>query len=470
MSSSPPLRRTSSRLAKSAARETTSTKPVSDAPVRSVKRRKVETMTVEGPMTTVSAGVVEEVALETSEVSKRKRVAVRKKTTTVKAVKKTSVSHTADDEENVDDEGSCCSSYDEKHAADANKKAAKRSKKKGKTAGDVDTEELKEPKPKKKAAPKKKGGPLTEMSTDDMWARANETKKYIGAHISAAGGVWNAIENSVDIGGTAMALFVRNQRKWTSPPTPASDIAQFAVSAALSKHDPRAHILPHGSYLINLANPDAEKNAQALEAFTDELSRCEALGISLYNFHPGSTLKEPRDEAIARIAKAINKAHEATEFVTIVLENMAGQGNVIGSDFADLREIIAGVTNKERIGVCLDTCHTFAAGYDLRTKTAYEATMQEFESIVGFKYLRGIHLNDSKADLGENKDRHENIGKGKIGWEGFRLLMNDERLNNIPMVLETPTGDLGDNGHSVYKKEITQLYELVGKEEGYIPS
>ncbi|KAJ3168844.1 hypothetical protein HDU88_001171 [Geranomyces variabilis] len=457
--SSPSPRRTSSRLAKSATLAATVSKTVVDAPTRAVKRRKVETVSVEGPETSVEAAVMKEVTLKTSKGPKGKSIAVKKTTKTLKTVKKVAVSEKDKDDGGASAEGSCCSSHGEEDDGEDEKATAKRTKKR----------EIKEPKAKRKAAPKKKGGPLTELKTDDMWARANQAKKYIGAHISAAGGIWNAIENSVDIGGTAMALFVRNQRKWTSPPTSEADIAQFAVSAALSKHDPRVHMLPHGSYLINLANPDAEKNAQALEAFIDELSRCEALGISLYNFHPGSTLKEPREEAIARIVAAINKAHAATNFVTIVLENMAGQGNIIGSAFEDLREIINGVTDKTRIGVCIDTCHTFAAGYDIRTKAAYEATMLEFEKVVGFKYLRGIHLNDSKAGLGEHKDRHENLGKGEIGWEGFRLLMNDPRMDNIPIVLETPPGDLPDNGHSVYRKEIAQLYELVGKEEGYVP-
>lgn len=231
---------------------------------------------------------------------------------------------------------------------------------------------------------------------------------------------------------------------------------------------PYSHILPHGSYLVNLAQEDAEKATQAYNAFLDDLIRCELLGIRLYNFHPGWTGSHPRPSAIARIAKALNRAHAATKTVTPVLETMAGGGNVIGSTFEDLRDIIALVDDKKRIGVCIDTCHVHAAGYDLRDPTAFKKTLDDFDQIVGLKFLCALHLNDSKAPFSSHRDLHQNIGLGFLGLRAFHNIMNEPRLEGLPMVLETPidrkdeeTGkDVEDK--RVWAREIKMLEALIG--------
>lgn len=214
---------------------------------------------------------------------------------------------------------------------------------------------------------------------------------YIGAHVSAAGGVQNAVTNAVHIGANAFALFLKSQRKWDNPPLADDARLQFADRCKSHSYDAAAHSLPHGSYLVNLAARDAAKAAQAYAGFADDLARCDALGIRLYNFHPGNTNGEPRPEAIARIAGQLNRAHAATKSVVTVLENMAGSGNVVGSAWEDLRDIIALVDDKSRVGVCIDTCHAFAAGHDLRTPEAFAATMAQFDDIVGRDYLRAVH-------------------------------------------------------------------------------
>ncbi|KAF7313181.1 AP-endonuc-2 domain-containing protein [Mycena kentingensis (nom. inval.)] len=288
-----------------------------------------------------------------------------------------------------------------------------------------------------------------------------ETKWKVGAHVSAAGGVDKAIANAASIGANAFALFVKSQRKWTSPPLSDATIASFKSKMAEYGYDP-AHILPHGSYLINLGNPDETKRQKSYECFLDDLKRCEALGLLLYNFHPGSTVGEATtDESIAHIARCINDAHGETNNVVVVIENMAGAGNIIGGDFAHLGKIIELVENKSRVGVCLDTCHMFAAGYDLRTAEGWDKIVADFDKQVGFKYLRGMHLNDSKTELGSKKDRHENIGLGHIGVRGFHHIVNDTRFQNIPLVLETPSGDEKKPGE-VWAVEIGELHRLSG--------
>ncbi|TVY27878.1 DNA-(apurinic or apyrimidinic site) lyase [Lachnellula hyalina] len=290
---------------------------------------------------------------------------------------------------------------------------------------------------------------------------------HIGAHVSAAGGVQNSLNNSLHIGGNSFALFLKSQRKWTSPPLATEARDQFKAFCLEHKYDAAKHILPHGSYLVNLAQIEPDKADQAYACFLDDLQRCEALGIKLYNFHPGSTGKHPRPEAIGRIAAQLNKAHKATSTVITVLENMAGAGNVIGSTFEDLRDIIALVDDKSRVGVCLDTCHTFAAGYDLRSPEAFKKTMDDFESIVGMSYLRALHLNDSKAPLSANRDRHANIGTGFLGLRAFHNVVNFPPFQGLPMVLETPIDKKGDDGKMVEDKgvwatEIKLLEGLIG--------
>jgi len=312
-------------------------------------------------------------------------------------------------------------------------------------------ETQKEPRTKKK---------ISSLSAKKITSNISE-RKWVGAHVSGSNGLQNAVHNCLAINGKAFALFVRSQRKWSSPPLK-DDIIQAFKSACTENHYSSERILPHGSYLINLGNPNKEKRDKSYEAFLDELTRCEKLGLKLYNFHPGSTVGECSvEDSIQYIAECINKAHQNTSFITIVLENMAGQGNVIGSKFEELADIIKLVKNKERVGICIDTCHAFSAGYDLRTKKSFSEVMKKFEDVVGIKYLKGVHLNDSIEDLGSCKDRHDNIGKGKIGLECFRFIMNDDRFNEIPLILETPAY----NGESVFDEEIKLLYSLVDKKE-----
>ncbi|KAG5967209.1 hypothetical protein E4U57_001179 [Claviceps arundinis] len=294
-------------------------------------------------------------------------------------------------------------------------------------------------------------------------------RMYIGAHVSAAKGVHNAITNAKQIGANSFALFLKSQRKWTNPPISDEAQLQFISNCKTHGYSASEHALPHGSYLVNLAQADETKAAQAYTSFVDDLQRCEALGIRLYNFHPGSTGGEPRAAAIGRIAAQLNKAHEATSpsSVVTVLENMAGAGNVIGSSWEDLRDIIALVEDKKRVGVCIDTCHAFAAGHDLRTPEAFEKTMRAFDEIVGMDYLRAFHLNDSKAPFNSNRDLHANIGTGFLGLRAFHSIVNHDPFCDMPMVLETPIDTKAPDGKSVEDKqiwadEIKLLESLIG--------
>ena len=280
-------------------------------------------------------------------------------------------------------------------------------------------------------------------------------------------GVQNSVENASNIGGNSFALFLKSQRKWANPPLKDEHRDQFRKLSQDSGYDAAKHVLPHGSYLVNLAQYEADKATQAYDSFVDDLKRCEALGVQLYNFHPGNTGSRPRPDAIARIAGAINRAHKATRTVIPVLENMAGSGNVVGSTFEDLRDMIGLIEDKSRVGVCIDTCHTFAAGYDLRTPEAFQATLENFDKVVGMRYLRALHLNDSKAPLGSHRDLHQNIGLGFLGLRTFHSIMNEKRFEDLPMVLETPIDHKDANGRSVedksiWAKEIKLLESLIG--------
>ncbi|TWU75471.1 hypothetical protein ED733_005027 [Metarhizium rileyi] len=290
---------------------------------------------------------------------------------------------------------------------------------------------------------------------------------YIGAHVSSAGGVQNAVSNAVQIGANSFALFLKSQRKWDNPPISTEARDKFISNCREHGYSAAEHALPHGSYLVNLAQADESKAAQAYAGFLDDLERCEQLGIKLYNFHPGSTGGEPRPAAIGRIAAQLNKAHKATTSVITVLENMAGAGNVIGSSWQDLRDIIALTEHKDRIGVCIDTCHAFAAGHDLRTPDAFHKTMDAFDQTIGFKYLKAFHLNDSKAPLHSNRDLHANIGTGFLGLRPFHSIVNDPRFRNMPMVLETPIDRKAPDGKisedkQIWADEIKLLESLVG--------
>ncbi|GAB00058.1 uncharacterized protein L969DRAFT_54836 [Mixia osmundae IAM 14324] len=331
----------------------------------------------------------------------------------------------------------------------------------------------------------------------DYPERQLSSKKYIGAHVSAAGGAHNSVHNALLIGAKAFALFLKSQRQWKGPPI--SDEAKFEFplrcAGLMTSHDDHLedeqdikrhiqladgkgfdqskHIVTHMAYLINLANPDPNKHEQAFEAFVDEMQRAHQLGIKLVNFHPGSTVGEcTREAGLAAVASAINRAHERVPSVTVLIETMAETNNKLGGAFTDLAAIIDDVHDKSRIGVCFDTCHVFAYGHDLRSPEAYQTTLAEFNRVVGLQYIKAVHLNDSKTDLGSHRDLHENIGLGFLGLNAFANLMTDPRFDDVPMILETPMLDgtlsgadkksdkPGQGGAGVWQREIQLLYAL----------
>jgi deoxyribonuclease IV len=278
--------------------------------------------------------------------------------------------------------------------------------------------------------------------------------KYIGAHVSAGGGVENAPLNAKAIGAKAFALFTKNQKQWNASPLTLESISAFKRNCETHGFLPEM-ILPHDSYLINLGHPEEEGLNKSREAFNDEMLRCEQLGLKMLNFHPGSHLnKISPSECLSRIAESINIALRVTHGVTAVIENTAGQGTNMGYAFEHLAEIISQVDDKSRVGVCLDTCHTFTAGYDLRTKDVFDQTFSKFDEVVGFNYLRAIHLNDSKKELATRVDRHNSIGQGFIGMELFELIMNDSHFDQMPIILETPDD-------TIWAEEIRLLYSFI---------
>lgn len=266
--------------------------------------------------------------------------------------------------------------------------------------------------------------------------------KFAGPHVSISGGVENAPLNAAALGATAFAMFTKNQRQWSAPPISPESAAAFRENCRKHGYTPD-RILPHDGYLINLGNPDPVKRKNAVAAFTDEMHRCSVLGLHLLNLHPGSHLKLISEkECLALIAQGINSALAETEGVVAVLENTAGQGSNLGYEFRQLAEIMEQVGDRNRIGVCIDTCHSYAAGYDLKSEEGYEAAMAEFDKVIGFSFLRGMHLNDSKSVLHGNLDRHDSLGKGNLGLDVFRRIMQDPRIHDIPMILETPDESL----------------------------
>jgi deoxyribonuclease-4 len=276
----------------------------------------------------------------------------------------------------------------------------------------------------------------------------------IGPHVSIGGGVANAPKNAKALGATGFGMFVKNQRQWMSAPYTVADIEAFKAQMAADGYT-AAQVMPHAGYLINLANPDEEAHAKSMGSLLDELKRCMMLGLDKLNFHPGSHLhKLTPQEACARVAQSMNAALAQTQGVTLVVENTAGSGGNLGALFEDLRAIIDGVDDKSRVGVCLDTMHTFAAGFDIRTRDGFLKTMEHFDKTVGTMYLRGLHLNDSKVALNAHVDRHESLGVGLLGIEVFRCIMNDARFENMPLVLETPD-------EALWEQEIRQLMEMV---------
>ena len=278
--------------------------------------------------------------------------------------------------------------------------------------------------------------------------------KYIGAHVSAAGGVENAPVNAHEIGAKAFALFVKNQKQWFAKDLTEENIENFIRNCEKYGYT-SDFILPHDSYLINLGNPVPENLKKSRSSFLHEMRRCEQLGITMLNFHPGSHLKKiTEDQCLDIIAESVNITLERTNSVMAVIENTAGQGTNVGYKFEHLAHIIDKVEDKSRIGVCLDTCHTYSAGYDIKTEEGYQKTFEKFDEIVGFKYLKGIHLNDTKKEFASRVDRHDSIGKGLLGEEVFKRMMNDPRFDDMPIVLETPDD-------SLWAEEIKWLYSLI---------
>ena len=291
--------------------------------------------------------------------------------------------------------------------------------------------------------------------------------KFVGAHTSASGGVFNAILNAQEIGAKAFALFTKNQKRWDAKPLDAKTLDTWFNTLEKSGIQAK-HILPHDSYLINLGNPDEQKLIKSRMAFIDELERCDILGLDKLNFHPGSHLvklsvKDKKDTELVTkienncldlIAESINIALDKTKNVKAVMENTAGQGTNLGYKFEHLAYIIDKIEDKSRIGVCIDTCHMFTAGYDIRTRETYDETWSNFDELIGSKYLMGMHINDSKPSLGSRVDRHHSLGKGEIGLDAFRFIMNDERMDDIPLILETIDS-------SIWKQEIELLYSFV---------
>ena len=277
--------------------------------------------------------------------------------------------------------------------------------------------------------------------------------KYIGPHVSASGGVENAPLNAASVGANAFALFTKNQRQWFSPPLTEKSIEAFKANCAQVGIS-ADHILPHDSYLINLGQPDAESLDKSRRSFFDEMHRCEQLGLKMLNFHPGSHLKLiTLEQCLDRIAESINMALDKTQGVMAVIENTAGQGTNVGFSFQHIAHIIGKVEDKSRVGVCIDTCHTYSAGYDLKSEEGYAQTFREFDETIGAHYLRAIHLNDTKKAFASRVDRHDSIGKGLLGIEFFKRFMKDSRFDDMPIILETPDEKL-------WASEITMLQDF----------
>lgn len=282
----------------------------------------------------------------------------------------------------------------------------------------------------------------------------NASTKWIGAHVSAAGGVENVPVNAKEIGARAFALFTKNQRQWKAKPLTAENIEGFKAGCKKLGYSTK-HILPHASYLINIGNPKPQAWQKSRNALQDEMQRCEQLGIRMINVHPGAHLRQITEhECLGRIAEAVNELHQNTKDVTLVLENTAGQGSNVGYRFEQLSEIIDQVEDKSRVGVCIDTCHAYAAGYDIKSKSGFVQTVTELKQLFGRQFLKGLHLNDSKRELGSRVDRHEKIGDGELGWHTFKMIVNEPFFDEIPLILETP--DM-----TTWAQEIKKLYKLI---------
>lgn len=341
---------------------------------------------------------------------------------------------------------------------------------------DDDNNEQQSKIPEKKKRQSKAADKSADMLSPPLAARTTGHKLLLGAHVSASGGVHNSVLNSIHIGGNAFALFLKSQRKWSNPSLTDPQRTSFLSACAQHHYTPSEHIVPHGSYLVNLAHTEPARIQQAYTSYLDDLQRCERLGIKLYNIHPGNNQCNDRAKAIKQLAENINRAHAETESVVTLLENMAAGGNVLGSTFEDLRDIIALIEDKRRIGVCIDTCHAFAGGYDLRSPETFHETWKHFDAVVGMQYLKAMHLNDSKAPFASHRDVHANIGTGFLGLRAFHMLVNDERMWGLPLILETPVevrdeegqvvkdekGKKGKEDKGIWAREIKMLEGLVG--------
>ncbi len=279
-------------------------------------------------------------------------------------------------------------------------------------------------------------------------------KKYVGPHTSSSGGAFNAAIEAKSLKATAFALFTKSQKQWSGKPLTQSDVKIFEKELKNAGISPN-YVLTHDSYLINMGSPEEEMRIKSKEAFLDEMKRVETLGLKLLNFHPGSHLKKISiEESLDYVAEGVQYALDNTKSAIAVIETTAGQGTNLGFDFKHLKRIIDAVSDKKRVGVCIDTCHIFAAGYDIRTEDAFNKTMELFDKEIGFEYLKGMHLNDSKTDFKSKVDRHESIGKGFIGADTFKFIMNDSRFDNMPLILETPD-------ETVWADEIKMLYSFI---------
>jgi deoxyribonuclease-4 len=278
--------------------------------------------------------------------------------------------------------------------------------------------------------------------------------KYVGAHVSAAGGVENAPVNAHRIGAKAFALFTKNQKQWSSPPLTKKSISSFRENCEKLGFKP-FQILPHDSYLINLGHPERESLSKSRESFLDEMLRCEQLGLDRLNFHPGSHLRmRTPEECLKTIAESINITLDKTTGVIAVIENTAGQGTNLGHTFEQIKYIIDHVEDKSRAGVCIDTCHAYTAGYNIKTGYGFNDTFRKFDEIIGMKYLKAMHINDSKKEHATRVDRHENLGRGFLGEEVFWNIMNDPRFDDMPLILETPE-------ETLWEEEIKRLYSFL---------
>ncbi|KAL4973848.1 xylose isomerase-like protein [Aspergillus desertorum] len=320
---------------------------------------------------------------------------------------------------------------------------------------EIKAEEIEEQITATKTTRKRRSRKKEEAEIMPLRARTQGLRMFVGAHVSAAGGVFNAVNNSKHVGGNAFALFLKSQRKWDNPPLQDEHRDNFVKLCKEHDYDAAKYVLPHGSYLVNLAQEDKAKAQQAYDAFLDDLHRCEALGIKLYNFHPGSSNKTPLSSALARLAKALTNALAATSTVVPVLETMCGHGSTIGGSLSEFRDLLALIPKEyhSRVGICIDTCHSFAAGYDLVSPAGFQAFLKEFEDLIGIQHLRALHLNDSKAPGGSKRDLHANIGTGFLGLRAFHNVMNEPRFEGLPMILETPIDRVPSAATSEAKEE-----------------